>query len=68
MKSNFNPLSAEELVFRINKIPRVQLAQLPTVLEYAPNISKELNINLYINIIKIKVYVYKGQFAICNLA
>ena len=48
MKSNFNPLSAEELVSRINKIPRVQLAQLPTVLEYAPNISKELNINLFI--------------------
>ena len=48
MKSNFNPLSAEELVSRINKIPRVNLAQLPTVLEYAPNISKELNINLYI--------------------
>ena len=48
MKSNFNPLSAEELVSRISKIPRVQLAQLPTVLEYAPNISKELNINLFI--------------------
>jgi 1-aminocyclopropane-1-carboxylate deaminase len=48
MKSNFNPLSAEELISRINKIPRVQLAQLPTVLEYAPNISKELNINLFI--------------------
>ena len=33
---------------RINKIPKVNLAQLPTVLEFAPNISKELNINLYI--------------------
>ncbi len=48
MNSNFNPLSAEELVSRINKIPRISLAQLPTALEYAPNISKELNINLYI--------------------
>ena len=48
MNINFNPLSAEELVSRISKIPRIQLAQLPTVLEYAPNISKELNINLYI--------------------
>ena len=48
MNSNFNPLSPEELVSRINKIPRIRLAQLPTALEYAPNISKELNINLYI--------------------
>ena len=48
MNSNFNPLSTEELVSRINKIPRIHLAQLPTILEYAPNISKELNINLYI--------------------
>ena len=48
MNSNFNPLSAEELFSRINKIPRISLAQLPTALEYAPNISKELNINLYI--------------------
>ena len=48
MNSNFKPLSAEELISRINKIPRIRLAQLPTVLEYAPNISKELNINLYI--------------------
>ena len=48
MNSNFNPLSSEELVSRINKIPRIHLAQLPTVLEHAPNISKELNINLYI--------------------
>jgi len=48
MNSKFNPLSAEELVTKINKIPRIYLAQLPTPLEYAPNISKELNINLYI--------------------
>ena len=48
MNSKFSPLSAEELVTKINKIPRIYLAQLPTPLEYAPNISKELNINLYI--------------------
>ncbi len=48
MNNNFNPLSAEELISRINKIPRISLAQLPTVLEFAPNISKELGINLYI--------------------
>ena len=48
MSSNFVPLTASELVARINKIPRVHLAQLPTTLEFAPNISKELNINLYI--------------------
>lgn len=48
MSSNFVPLTAPELVARINKIPRVNLAQLPTALEFAPNISKELNINLYI--------------------
>lgn len=48
MNSNFVPLTALELVARINKIPRVNLAQLPTALEFAPNISKELNINLYI--------------------
>ena len=48
MNNNFNPLSAEELTSRINKIPRVNLAQLPTILEFAPNISKELGINLYI--------------------
>ena len=48
MSSNFVPLTATELVARINKIPRVNLAQLPTALEFAPNISKELNINLYI--------------------
>ena len=48
MSSNFVPLTATELVARINKIPRVNLAQLPTALEFVPNISKELNINLYI--------------------
>ena len=48
MSSNFVPLTALELVTRINKIPRVNLAQLPTALEFAPNISRELNINLYI--------------------
>ena len=48
MNSKFNPLSVKELVTKINKIPRIYLAQLPTALEYAPNISKELNINLYI--------------------
>ena len=48
MSSNFVPLTAQELVSKINKIPRVSLALLPTVLEFAPNISKELNINLYI--------------------
>ena len=48
MSSNFVPLSSPELVSRIKKIPRVNLAQLPTALEFAPNISRELNINLYI--------------------
>ncbi len=48
MNTNFVPLSAHELVDKINKIPRVNLALLPTVLEYAPNISKDLDINLYI--------------------
>ena len=48
MPNNFFPLSAEELVKRINKIPKVNLATLPTALEYMPNISKELEINLYI--------------------
>ena len=48
MNSNFVPLSATELVERINKIPRISLAQLPTTLDFAPNISKELKINLYI--------------------
>ena len=48
MNSNFTPLSASELVEKISKIPKVDLAQLPTPLEFAPNISKELNINLYV--------------------
>ena len=48
MSNNFFPLSAEELIERINKIPKVKLAMLPTSLEYLPNISQELEINLYI--------------------
>ena len=48
MSNNFFPLTAEELVNRINKIPKVKLAVLPTPLEYLPNISKDLKINLYI--------------------
>ena len=48
MSNNFFPLTAEELVNRINKIPKVKLAVLPTPLEYLPNISKDLEINLYI--------------------
>ena len=47
MSTNFVPLTAQDLVARINKIPRVNLALLPTVLEFAPNISKELDINLF---------------------
>ena len=42
------PLSSDELIKRINKIPRIELAMLPTPLEYLPNISKDLEINLYI--------------------
>ena len=48
MSNNFFPLSAEELIKRINKIPNVKLAMLPTALEYVPNMSNELEINLYI--------------------
>ena len=48
MTSNFFPLKAEELINRINKIPRIKLGFLPTPLEYLPNLSKELNINLYV--------------------
>ena len=48
MSNNFFPLTADELYKRINKIPKVSLAMLPTALEYLPNISKELEINLYI--------------------
>lgn len=48
MSNNFVSLSANELVKRINKIPKVKLADLPTPLEYLPNISNELDINLYI--------------------
>ena len=39
MNSNFVRLSVSELVEKINKIPRVDLAQLPTPLEFAPTIS-----------------------------
>ena len=48
MSNNFTPLSANELVKRINNIPKVELANLPTPLEFLPNISKELGINLFI--------------------
>jgi len=48
MSNNFFPLTAEELINRINKIPKIQLATLPTSLDYLPNISKDLKINLYI--------------------
>ena len=48
MSNKFIPLSADELVKRINKIPKVELANLPTPLEFLPNISKELEINLFI--------------------
>ncbi|SVB87336.1 uncharacterized protein METZ01_LOCUS240190, partial [marine metagenome] len=48
MSNNFFPLTADELVKRINKIPKVKLAMLPTNLEYLPNMSKELEINLYV--------------------
>ena len=48
MTNNFFPLSSQELINRINKIPKIKLAILPTALEYLPNISKELGINLYI--------------------
>ena len=50
MGSNFVPLTVKELVNRVNKIPRVNLGILPTPLEFAPNISRELDINLYIKI------------------
>ena len=49
MSNNFFPLTAEELFNRINKIPKVKFAVLPTPLEFLPNISKELEINLRIN-------------------
>ena len=48
MSNNFFPLTADELVKRIKKIPKVKLAMLPTALEYLPNMSKELEINLYV--------------------
>ena len=48
MSNIFIPLSANELVKKINNIPKVELANLPTPLEFLPNISKELDINLFI--------------------
>ena len=48
MSNNFISLSTSELIKRINKVPKVDLANLPTPLEFLPNISKELEINLYI--------------------
>ena len=48
MSNNFIPLSSNELVKRISKVPKVELANLPTPLEFLPNVSKELEINLYI--------------------
>ena len=48
MSNIFIPLSANELIKKINDIPKVELANLPTPLEFLPNISKELEINLYI--------------------
>ncbi len=48
MSNKFIPLKANELISKIDKIPRIDLAILPTPLEYLPNMSKELNINLYI--------------------
>ena len=49
-----------ELIKRINKIPRIELAILPTPLEYLPNISKELEINLYIKITQ-KLILFNGS-------
>ena len=48
MLNKFIPLTAVELVKRINKLPKVELAVLPTPLEHLPNLSKDLEINLYI--------------------
>ena len=48
MSNKFVPLTAQELVAKINEIPRVSLAALPTVLELAPNISRKLGIHLHI--------------------
>jgi len=48
VSNKFIPLKANELISKIDKIPRIDLAILPTPLEYLPNMSKELNINLYI--------------------
>ena len=48
MLNKFIPLTAAELAKRINKLPKVELAVLPTPLEHLPNLSKDLEINLYI--------------------
>lgn len=48
LNNNFKPLTSHQLIKKINRIPRIQLANLPTPLEYLPNMSKELEINLYI--------------------
>ena len=48
MSNNFIPLSYKELVNRIDRIPKIQLGNLPTPLEFLPNASSELGINLYI--------------------
>ena len=47
MQNNFFPLSAEELLNRINNIPRIKLAMLPTALEYLPNISNDIDSDLH---------------------
>ena len=36
MSNNFFPLTAEELFNRINKIPKIKFAMLPTPLDYLP--------------------------------
>ena len=48
MQNDFLPLTCNELINKISSIPKIQLANLPTPLEYLPNISKDLEINLYI--------------------
>ena len=46
MTNNFFPLSSQELINRINKIPKIKLAILPTALEYLPNIFPEYTLNV----------------------
>lgn len=48
MQNDFLPLTCNDLINKISSIPKIQLANLPTPLEYLPNISKDLEINLYI--------------------